>query len=439
MPTDLVVTAAFVVTVDADDTVLNDAGVAIRDGVIVEVGPAAALRTQHPAARHVDLPGHLLMPGLVNAHTHLSMVMFRGFTDDVDLADFLGRIVPAEVATLDAATVATATRAAALESVAGGVTTALDMYFFPASGLAAAHEVGLRVLTGPVLLDDEGIGSLGPDALVEDAEGWLAAHPPRPGWRPVVGPHAVYTVARDRLELAGELAAGHDALLHIHAAETLAEVDGSLAANGRRPVELLDDLGLLGPRSVLAHGVHLTDDEIARLAGAGASVVHCPASNLKLGSGIARVPDLLAAGVNVAIGTDGAATSNDLDMFTAMRLTALVHKGVGGDPTVLPAHRALRMATIGGARALGVEQDLGSLEVGKLADLVAVDLDAPHLQPVFDPAAALVYSAGRGDVTDVWVAGHEVIRDRRPTRVDRAQVTASLAALGPRILATLAR
>ena len=154
MPTDLVVTAAFVVTVDADDTVLNNAGVAIRDGVIVEVGPAAALRTQHPAARHVDLPGHLLMPGLVNAHTHLSMVMFRGFTDDVDLADFLGRIVPAEAATLDAATVATATRAAALESVAGGVTTALDMYFFPAAGLAAGDEVGLRVLTGPVLLDD---------------------------------------------------------------------------------------------------------------------------------------------------------------------------------------------------------------------------------------------------------------------------------------------
>lgn len=437
MPTDLVVTAAFVVTVDADDTVLTDAAVAIRDGVIAEVGPAAAVRAQHPAARHVDLPGHLLMPGLVNAHTHLSMVMFRGFTDDVDLADFLGRIVPAEVSTLDAATVATATRAAALESVAGGVTTALDMYFFPAAGLAAGDEVGLRVLTGPVLLDDEGIRSLGPDALVEDAGDWLSAHPPRPGWRPVVGPHAVYTVARDRLELARELAADHDALVHIHAAETLAEVDGSLAANGRRPVELLDDLGLLGPRSVLAHGVHLTDDEIARLAAAGASVVHCPASNLKLASGVARVPDLLAAGVNVAIGTDGAATSNDLDMFTAMRLTALVHKGVGGDPTVLPAHRALRMATIGGARALGVEPHLGSLEVGKLADLVAVDLDAPHLQPVYDPAASLVYAAGRGDVTDVWVAGQEVVRDRRPTRVDRRQVTASLTALRPQVLATL--
>lgn len=436
---DLLITAAFVVTVDDNDTVLEDAGVAVHDGVVVGVGPAAELRARYAPETHVDLPGHLLMPGVVNAHTHLSMVMFRGFTDDLDLADFLGRIVPAEVATLDGPTVAAGTRAAALESVLGGVTTALDMYFFPQAGLDAAAEVGLRMLSGPVVLDNEGIHALGPAALVDDAAGWLADRGPRPGWRPVVAPHAVYTVGRERLVHAGELAVQHDALLHIHAAETRAEVDGSLSANGRRPVELLDDLGLLGPRSVLAHGVHLTDDEIARLAAAGATVVHCPASNLKLASGVARVPDLLAAGVNVAIGTDGAATSNDLDMFVALRLSALLHKGVGGDPTAVPAHRALRMATIDGARALGLEDHLGSLQVGKLADVVAVDLDAPHLQPVFDPAAALVYAAGRGDVTDVWVGGEAVVRDRRPTRVDRRAVTAALAALRPRILATLGR
>jgi len=434
---DTVLTAGVVLTVDAHDAVLDDAAVAIDRGVVVDVGPVAEVLARVVPRERVDLPRHLLMPGLVNAHTHLSMAMFRGFTDDLDLADFLGRIVPAEATMLDAATVGTGTRAAATESVCGGVTSALDMYFFPDAGLAAGAEVGLRVLSGPVVLDDEGIHSLGPDALVDDPESWLAEHPPVAGWRPVVSPHSVYTVARERLVHAGELAAAHDAVLHLHAAETLAEVQGCVDSYGRRPVELLDELGLLGPRTVLAHGVHLTDAEIDRLAATGTSVAHCPASNLKLASGVARVPDLLAAGVNVAIGTDGAATSNDLDMFMALRLTALLHKGVGGDPTVVPAHRVLRMATSGGAAAVGADGQLGTIKVGALADLIAIDLDQPHLQPVFDPAATVVYAAGRGDVTDVWVGGAPVVRDRRPMRVDPSGVTAELAALRARVLATL--
>jgi 5-methylthioadenosine/S-adenosylhomocysteine deaminase len=435
---DLVLTAGVVVTVDDADRVVHSGAVAVHDGVVVDVGPADEVLRRVVADTRVDLPDHLLMPGFVNAHTHLSMTMFRGFTDDLDLSDFLSRVVPAEVSVLDAHTVGVGTRAAALESVLGGVTTALDMYFFPESGLAAATVVGLRAMTGPVVLDNEGIHALGPDALVDDPASWLRAHPPGPGWRPVVAPHAVYTVSRARLVHAGELATEHDAVFHIHAAETVAEVQGSVEANGRRPVELLDDLGLLGPRTVIAHGVHLTDDEIERLARGGSSVAHCPASNLKLASGVAPVPALLDAGVNVAIGTDGAATSNDLDMFMALRLTALLHKGVGGDPTVVPAHRALRMATMGGARALGLDQHLGSIEVGKLADLVAVDLDRPHLQPVYDAAASVVYAAGRGDVTDVWVGGRPVVRRGEPTAVDAGAVTAELAALRSRVLATLA-
>jgi len=436
-PVDLVVTAATVLTVDDVDTVLDDAAVAVRDGVITHVGQRSQVLAEVDAAERVDLPGHLLMPGLVNAHTHMAMTMFRGFTDDLDLHAFLGRIVPAEAAMLDASTVDIGTRAAAIESLCGGVTTALDMYFFPDAALAAAHAAGLRLLTGPVMTDDPGIRALGPDALVDDPDRWLAAHPRRAGWRPVIGPHAIYTVGRDGLAHAGELRATHDAVLHTHAAETVAEVQGSHDAHGMGPVEWLDHLGLLTPATVLAHGVHLTDHEIELLSDTGSSVAHCPASNLKLGCGVARVPDLLAAGVNVAIGTDGAATSNDLDMFMAIRLTALLHKGIGGDPTVVPAHRVLRMATIDGARALGMADQLGSLEVGKAADVVAIDLDRPHLQPVFDPMATVVYSAGRGDVTDVWVGGQRVVRDRQPTRLDAREVTAALAALEPRVSGTL--
>jgi 5-methylthioadenosine/S-adenosylhomocysteine deaminase len=288
-----------------------------------------------------------------------------------------------------------------------------------------------------VVLDNEGIHALGPDALIDDADAWLAAHPPRPGWRPVVQPHSVYAVGRAGLERARDLAAEHDAVLHLHAAETVAEVEGCVQDNGVRPVELLDRLGLLGPRTVLAHGVHLLDDEIDTLVRTGTSIAHCPASNLKLASGIARVPELLGAGVGLGLGTDGAATSNDLDMFTAMRLAALVHKGTSGDPTVVSAHQVLRMATLGGARATGLADDLGSIEVGKSADLVALDLDQPHLQPVYDAVATLVYAAGRGDVTDVWVQGRRVVADRAVGTVDVSQVTAELAALRSRVLATL--
>lgn len=434
---ELVISADLVVTVDDTDRVIERGAVAVRDGRIVQVGPAVEVLAAAPRAERVELAHHLLMPGMVNAHTHLSMTMFRGFTDDLDLGDFLGRVVPAEAALLDAATVAVGTRAAALESLLGGVTTALDMYFFPDTALRAADEVGLRSLTGPVVLDNEGIHALGPDALIDDAAAWLAAHPARPGWRPVVQPHSVYAVGRRGLERARDLAAAHDAVLHLHAAETVAEVEDCVQSNGVRPVELLDELGLLGPRTVLAHGVHLTDDEIDTLVRTGTSIAHCPASNLKLASGVARVPELLAAGVGLGLGTDGAATSNDLDMFCAMRLAALVHKGTSGDPTVVSGHQVLRMATLGGARATGLADDLGSVEVGKLADLVALDLDQPHLQPVYDAVATLVYAAGRGDVTDVWVAGRRVVADRAVGTVDASRVTTELAAMRSRVLATL--
>jgi 5-methylthioadenosine/S-adenosylhomocysteine deaminase len=434
---DLLVCAGWVITVDAQSRVVTDGAVAVHDGQIVAVGSARELRGSVVAAEVVELPGHALIPGLVNAHTHLGMTMFRGVADDLALDAFLARLLPAEGEVLTAQRVEVATSAAAVECLCSGTTVALDMYYFAEHGMRAAAAVGLRMIGGPVLLDAAGSGAAPADTQLERVGRWLAEHPRRPGFRPSIDPHATYTVTPHHLERVRELAAEHDALVHIHASETEAEVQSVLGAHGRRPIGHLDALGLLGPRTVLAHGVHLSDDEIDRIAATGTSVVHCPASNLKLASGVARVPDLLEAGVTVALGTDGPASSNDLDLFAAMRLTALLHKGVLGDPELVPAHQVVRMATVQGAAALGLEDDLGSIEVGKLADLVAVDLDRPHTQPVFDPVSTLVYAAGRSDVRHVWVNGEQVVHDGSPTRCDLREVTAALAALQPVVAAAL--
>ena len=425
------VSADHVVTVDDRDSVLADAAVLIGDdGTLHAVGAVADLRAAHPRVEELALPGHVLLPGLVNAHTHLAMTMFRGLADDRDLQQFLDRVVPAEAAVLDEERVGTATVAAAVESVLAGVTTALDMYFFPDAVLAAGASVGLRIVTGPTFFPGEGPEGLGGAERVEWAERWLAEHPARPGWRPVVAPHSTYLVPPEELVELGAMAERHGAVLHVHAAESPGELATVAQLHDARPVELLGRLGLLRPRTVLAHGVHLDDDELAHVAASGAAVAHCPASNLKLASGVARVPELVAAGAVVALGTDGAASSNDLDLFGVMRLAALLHKGVSGDATVLPARRVVRAATLGGAQALGLDDALGSLQVGKRADVVAVDLSAVHSQPVHDPCSALVYAAGRADVRHVWVDGRHVVRDGRTTFVDEVGAAAELAALG---------
>lgn len=434
---DLVVRADWVVTVDPADTVVEDGAVAVRDGEVVAVGPAGGVVASHRADEVVHLHGHVLMPGLVNAHTHLGMTMFRGVADDLGLDAFLARLLPAEGSVLSPERVRVATLAASVESLLAGTTTAFDMYYFVDEGLTAAASAGMRLMCGPVFLDAAGPGGAPVDATLGAAEEWLAAHPATPAWRPVLNPHATYTVTPHHLERIRDLAARHDAAVHIHASETLAEVASVQGAHGRRPVGHLDDLGLLGPRTILAHAVHLDDDEVERIASTGTAVAHCPASNLKLASGIARVPDLLSAGATVAIGTDGPASSNDLDVLGAVRLAALLHKGAAADPLAVPAVTALRMATVGGAQAVGLGDALGSIEPGKRADLVAVDLDGPHTQPVYDPVSTLVYAAGRSDVRHVWIDGERVVADGVPTRCDPAAVTADLAALRDVVLDAL--
>ena len=430
MSVDLLVHGGDVLTVDDAGTVVRDGAVAVHEGEIVAVGPAEELKARFTAAEAIDASGCLVLPGLVNTHTHLAMTLIRGLADDVTLQGFLERVLPAEAELLAPKNVAAAVRLAVAESVRAGVTSALDMYWFHEAAEQVAREAGWRLHTGPTFMDVPGP----PDGIAyEDRLDWArrdlqARGPARPGNRPVVFAHSTYTLSPDQLVEIFALAREFGALVHIHAAENATEVATVEVKYGKRPVELLDSLGLLGDDVLLAHAVDLTGPEIAALARTGTSVAHCPVSNLKLGCGIAPVARLLSAGVTVGLGTDGAVSSNTLDVLGAVRQAALVHKA-GGDPTAVGAEQAVRMATIEGARALGLGERLGSLEAGKRADLVVLDLNAPHLRPLHDPWSTLAYAAHSADVRDAVVDGRVLMRDRVLTTLDEAAVIADLEVL----------
>ncbi|WP_447036419.1 amidohydrolase [Streptomyces sp. DSM 118878] len=423
---DLLVHGGDVLTVDAAGTVVPAGAVAVRAGRIVEVGPADRLRASYTAAREIDARDCLVLPGLINTHTHLAMNLLRGIADDLTLQGFLGRVIPREAALLAPETVAAGLRGAIAESVRGGVTAALDMYWFHEAADAVAREAGWRLLSGPTFMDVPEPPDGRPYA---ERLGWASAYlkgrAPGPGTRPVVFAHSAYTLGPEQLTEIAALAREHGALLHLHAAENAGEVATVLEQHGMRPVELLDSLGVLGPDTLLAHAVDLTDAEIATLARTGTAVAHCPVSNLKLGCGIARVPELLEAGVTVGLGTDGAVSSNTLDVLGAVRMAALVHKA-GGDPTAVGAEQAVRMATIESARALGLGDQLGSLEAGKRADLIVVELGRPHLAPRHDPWSTLAYAAAAGDVRDTVVDGRVLMRERVLRTLDEPAVLRDL-------------
>lgn len=423
-----VLTNATIVTVDPDDTVIHGGAIVIDGEHITAVGPAATVLADldDPEPAVLDLEGAIVHPGLINAHTHLAMTLFRGYADDVDLQGFLDLIVPAEGELLDADSVRAGSALAVAESVRAGGTAALDMYFWPEVTDRVAAAAGFTVATGPVFVGFPGPDSMDFPTRRQWAEGVLAE-----GGR-WLAPHSTYTLEPDQLRVVAELSDRFGARVHVHASENQAEVDLVRDRHGRSPIRVLDDTGLLHERTVLAHAVALDDGEIARIASTGAIVAHCPLSNLKLASGICRVPDLLEAGVCVALGTDGCASSNDLDLYGAMRTAALLHKGVRRDATVLPAATVLRMATVNGARALG-RHDLGSIEAGKRADLVLLDPEAPALTPSFDPVATIVYAATRAEVHSVWCAGRRVVEAGRVTGLDVAAARRAVTELGRRI------
>ena len=399
--------------VEPAGAVLERHAVAVRDGKIEAILPAPQARARFAGYEEVALASHVLMPGLVNAHTHAAMSLLRGLADDLPLVRWLeDHIWPAEVKHVSRDFVRDGTLVACAEMIRGGITCFNDMYFFPDASLEAALAAGVRSAQGMIVIEF-------PSAYAADAEDYLRRGLElRDRYRDeslasfCLAPHAPYTVADASLRKISTLAAELDIPIHIHVHETKGEIERSLAEHGVRPLERMARLGLVGPGLVAVHAVHLSEQEIALLAQHGASVVHCPSSNLKLASGLAPVPSLLAKGVNVALGTDGAASNNRLDLFQEMRTAALLAKAVADDAQAMPAHAALRAATLAGARALGLEKTIGSIEPGKAADLIALDFSAPELMPCYDVLSHLVYVAGRENVTHVWVGGRLLLRER---------------------------
>ncbi len=403
---DLVIEARWIATVASQQPLLENHAVIVQAGNIVEILPIAQARQKYSATSLVCLDEHVLIPGLINLHTHAPMSLMRGIADDVALMPWLHQhIWPAEQAVVSETYVQDATLLACAEMLSGGITCFNDMYFYPQATAVAVNQAGMRANLGLLVLEF-------PSAYANDADDYLqkgfAAHD---SWRnnPLIStsiaPHAPYTVSNKTFESIITYAEQLSLSIHTHLHETLDEISQSEAQYGLRPIQRLAEFGLLGPNLVAAHCVHLLPHEIDLLAEYGCHVAHCPNSNLKLASGIAPLTQLLAKGVNVGLGTDGVASNNRLDIFAEMRLSALLAKGVSGDATVVPAHQALAMATINAAKALGLEHKIGSIEVGKLADLAAVKLSDIATAPYYDPISHLVYACGREHVTHTWVAG----------------------------------
>jgi 5-methylthioadenosine/S-adenosylhomocysteine deaminase len=422
-PVELLVTGGTVLTVDGPGTVVPAGAVAIRDGVIVTVGPADELAGRFAAAEVLDATGCLVMPGLVNTHAHLAMNLFRGEADDVSLEQFLERLVAAEVAQLSAATVAIGVEAALAECIRGGITTALDMYWYPEAATEVAGRVGFRLFNGPSFMDVVDPDGRDFDQRMAWAEDLLTRSREDDTTAPLwVMPHSAYLLSREQLDRVVQLARRFDAYVHVHAGESPGEDDAVLARHGGRPIPVLGAAGVLGPRTVVAHAVRLDDDDITRFAESGTAVAHCPVSNLNIGCGIARLPELLRAGVPVGLGTDGAASAGALDLFTGMRLAALLHKGVTLDPRTVGAERAVRLATAGGASVLGQGDRIGSLTAGRRADLIVVDMHRPHVVPNTDVWSAVAYDLAAADVRHTVVDGRVLMRDRLLTTIDEAAV-----------------
>lgn len=435
---DLVVSARWVVPMDRDadepGRVLERHSVVVRDGRVAAVLPHERARELYDADEHADLSAaHALLPGLVNAHTHLGMSALRGFADDLELQAWLREhIWPAEARHVSGAFVRAGAELGVAEMLRGGTTSCMDQYFFPQATAEAVAAAGFRASVGAAMLDFPTSYAADFDAYLAAAERLAAEWAGHPLVRVSLSPHAPYTVCEANLARALEASARLGGLrVQMHTHEAASEVDGK----EERPLAALERIGMLGSgRFSAVHMTQLTDAEVAAVARLGAAVVHCPVSNAKLASGVCRVQDLLDAGACVALGTDSTSSNNTLDMFAEMRAAALLAKVQTGRADALPAAQALRMATMGGARAMGMADEIGSLAVGKLADMCAVRLDAVEVLPVYSVVSHLVYSAGREHVTDAWVGGRRLLRGRALTTLDEERVRREAAEWGRRVM-----
>ncbi|MCP1647381.1 TRZ/ATZ family hydrolase [Pseudomonas sp. GD04087] len=433
VPLDLLLFPTWIVPVEPAGIVLRDHGLGIRDGRIALLAPRdEAMR--HPATETRELPGMLLSPGLINAHGHAAMSLFRGLADDLALMTWLQEhIWPAEAKWVGEDFVRDGTELAIAEQLKGGITCFSDMYFFPQVACEVVHKAGVRAQISVPVLDFPVPGARDADDAIRQGLALRDDLKHHPRIKVAFGPHAPYTVSDDKLENILMLAEELDAGIHMHVHETAFEVQQALEKHAERPLARLHRLGLLGPRFQAVHMTQVNDEDLAMLVETNSSVVHCPESNLKLASGFCPVERLWQAGVNVAIGTDGAASNNDLDLLGETRTAALLAKAVAGQATALDAHRALRMATLNGARALGMEQETGSLELGKSADLTAFDLSGLAQQPVYEPVSQLIYASGRDCVRHVWVGGKQLLDNGKLTRLDEERLIAVAGEWGRRI------
>ena len=426
--------ARWVIPVEPANTVLDHHTVVIEDSLITAIVPTAEWRNTGEHVDEIHLPEHALIPGLVNAHTHAAMSLFRGMADDRPLMDWLeNHIWPAEARAINREFVRDGTRLAAAEMLLGGTTCFNDMYFFGDEAASAAIEAGIRAVIGMIVIGFPSAWAADVDEYFRKGQAVHDKFRDHPLITSAFAPHAPYTVDDHALRRIATLAEELDLPVHMHVQETRDEVERAIAMSGVRPLRRLQGLGLVTPRLLAVHMTCLDADELDLLAVSGTTVVHCPESNLKLASGFCPVAELLARGVNVACGTDGAASNNDLDMLGEIRTASLLAKGVAGDPCALPAAQALRMATYNGALALGLERSIGSLEVGKQADIVAIDLGELRARPVYDPVSQIIYSGHRDQITQVWVGGRRVVRDRHLTTLDLKDLRLSTEAWGERI------
>ena len=429
----LVVRNATVVTCDVNHRVIQKGALLVKAGVLEFVGPEAELPA-HKGAQIMDARGDIVMPGLINMHAHCGDSLFRGLVEDLPLEPWLQTVWKAEAAILKSPeNCALGTRLGIAELLAGGVTCVLDMFWHCETGFEMARQADIRWASGEIFFDKDGMDGYGPEDRPGRAREMFEQHGELVG----VLPHGTYTVGPQNLKTARDIARRHGGFFCTHAAETQAEQAIVTQRYGKRIISHLDDLDILGGRTILAHCVHVDEHETGLLARSGTHVVHNPLSNLKLASGFAPVPAMLAAGINVTLGTDGPVSGNDLDMWLAMRLAGTVHKCTSGDATAVSTKQVLHMATLNGARALGAEKSLGSLEKGKRADFIVVETGSVHATPLFNPITHLIYSANRHDVRDVFVGGRQVVRDRQITTMNINTLTRKVKGLAPAIADSL--
>jgi 5-methylthioadenosine/S-adenosylhomocysteine deaminase len=430
---DLLISGRYLYLQDQDKTIVKDGAVAILQDTIVETGIGSELAAKYPGAERLATEHGLIMPGLINTHTHAAMACFRGLADDLSLMQWLHEYIFPVEAKLTGGIVYQATLLSLAEMIKSGTTSFSDMYLFAKDVARAAQKSGMRAWIGEVLHDfpSPNYGEVAAGyQYIEELFAMFSGHPLI---NITVAPHAVYTCSPELLKNLKNIADKHDALYSIHLAENEEEMKGSQERHGASPVMHLENLGLLDGRVVADHCVMLTDEEIALLARRGVKVAHCPESNMKLASGIAPVPRMLAAGLSVGLGTDGSASNNNVDMFGEMNSAAKLHKVNLLDPTTMPAETVLEMATTQGARVLAAESEIGSLEPGKKADLIVLDMNQPHLTPLFNIPSHMVYAARGRDVVHSVINGSIVMRNRQLTTLDEKAILANMMILAEQI------